>query len=138
MHDFIHRAAEKRLDKVTVAVCAHDNEIALLLASRVQDHLGRMAFMKKDLASHPPFGKHLLGICEMLSGFYGRTFTADDYLALGRATLKREREFNEAAGFTAADDRLPDYFKTEKLAPHDTTFTVPDEQLDEVFQFTKP
>ncbi len=76
-------------------------------------------------------------ICEMLGGLFGRTFTVDDYLALGKKTLAREREFNAAAGFTAASDRLPDFFKTEKLAPHDATFTVPDEELDTLFDFVE-
>jgi aldehyde:ferredoxin oxidoreductase len=77
------------------------------------------------------------GICEMLSGLYGRTFTPDDYLELGKQTLASERKFNAAAGFGAADDRLPDFFKTEKLAPHDATFDVPDEELDKVYDFVK-
>ncbi|MFH1923581.1 MAG: aldehyde ferredoxin oxidoreductase C-terminal domain-containing protein [Planctomycetota bacterium] len=74
-------------------------------------------------------------ICEMLSGFYGRPYTADDFLALGKQTLAGERRFNTAAGFTAADDRLPDFFKTETLAPHNVTFSVPDEELDTVYEF---
>jgi len=79
----------------------------------------------------------LEGICEMLGGLYGRTFTADDFLALGKKTLANERKFNAAAGFGAAADRLPDFFKTEKLAPHDATFDVPDEELDKVYDFVK-
>jgi aldehyde:ferredoxin oxidoreductase len=77
----------------------------------------------------------LEAICQMISGVRGRAFTPDDFLALGRKTLAREREFNTAAGFTAAADRLPDFFRTEKLQPHGTTFTVPDEELDKVFEF---
>jgi aldehyde:ferredoxin oxidoreductase len=73
------------------------------------------------------------GICEIYRGLYGRPFTADDFLAIGRHTLAAERRFNAAAGFTAIDDRLPDFFKTEKLAPHDATFRVTDEELDQVF-----
>jgi aldehyde:ferredoxin oxidoreductase len=73
------------------------------------------------------------GICELLSGLYGRSFSTDDYLAIGKRTLAAERRFNAAAGFTAIDDRLPDFFKTEKLAPHDITFRVPDEELDKVY-----
>jgi len=71
-------------------------------------------------------------ICEMLAGFYGRPFSEDDFAAMGKATLAGERRFNASAGFTAADDRLPDFFKTEKLTPHDVTFTVPDDDLDRV------
>lgn len=77
------------------------------------------------------------GICEMLTGLYGRPFTADDFLELGKRTLAAERKFNAAAGFTAADDRLPGFFKTEKLSPHDATFDVPDEELDKVYNFVK-
>jgi aldehyde:ferredoxin oxidoreductase len=46
-----------------------------------------------------------------------------------------ERDFNARAGFTPADDRLPEFFKLEKLAPHDCVFDVPDEELDTVFNF---
>jgi aldehyde:ferredoxin oxidoreductase len=73
------------------------------------------------------------GICEIFGGHYGRPYTADEFLATGKAALAAERAFNRAAGFTAADDRLPGFFRTEKLAPHDATFTVPDEELDQVY-----
>ena len=77
----------------------------------------------------------LEGICEMFTGLLGRPFSAADFLALGKQTLVQERKFNAEAGFSAKDDRLPDFFKTEKLAPHDATFAVPDEELDEVYNF---
>ena len=76
-------------------------------------------------------------ICEMLSGLYGRPFSADDFSRLGKSTLSDERRFNAAAGFTAADDRLPDFFKKEKLAPHNVTFGVSDEELDKVYDFAE-
>ena len=46
-----------------------------------------------------------------------------------------ERDFNAKAGFTSAQDRLPDYFKTKALAPHNVTFGVTDEELDTVFDW---
>ena len=46
-----------------------------------------------------------------------------------------ERDFNRRAGFTEADDRLPEFFKLEKLPPHNQVFDVPDEELDTVFNF---
>jgi aldehyde:ferredoxin oxidoreductase len=75
------------------------------------------------------------GVCEMLSGFYGREVTPDDYLRIGSQTLGHERRFNRAAGFSEADDRLPDFFRNEKLPPHDATFDVPDRELDTLFDF---
>ena len=55
------------------------------------------------------------------------------FLELGKRTLGIERAFNKAVGYTAAHDRLPDFFRTEKLPPHNITFAVPDEELDQVF-----
>jgi len=44
-------------------------------------------------------------------------------------------DFNRRAGFTSADDRLPEFFKLEKLPPHDVVFDVSDEDLDSVLKF---
>jgi aldehyde:ferredoxin oxidoreductase len=43
-----------------------------------------------------------------------------------------ERAFNYAAGFTKADDRLPEFMSHEPLPPHNTVWDVPDEELDRV------
>jgi aldehyde:ferredoxin oxidoreductase len=40
---------------------------------------------------------------------------------LGRETLRLEREFNLAAGFTEADDNLPQFFYDEPLKPTEQT-----------------
>ena len=71
----------------------------------------------------------------MLGGFYDMDMTADDVTALGKSVLTKEREFNKKAGFTSQHDRLPEFFKNEKLAPHNVTFSVTDEELDEVFNW---
>jgi aldehyde:ferredoxin oxidoreductase len=76
-------------------------------------------------------------ICGMFTGVYGRDFAANDFLELGKQTLSIERKFNQAAGFNAAHDRLPEFFYKEKLPPHQTTFTVPDEEMDQVYNFVK-
>ena len=74
-------------------------------------------------------------LIDMLNAFSGASLTADDVTALGKQVLKLEREFNQAAGFTSKDDRLPDYFKKEALPPHKVTFEVKDEELDQVFNW---
>ena len=56
-------------------------------------------------------------------------------VALGKKVLTIERDFNTRAGFTAQHDRLPEFFKKEPLAPHNVTFEVKDEDLDEVFNW---
>ena len=62
----------------------------------------------------------------------GRNKGLDD--PYGKEILKKEREFNKKAGFTNLDDRLPEFFKTEPLPPHNVVFDVPDEELDAVFK----
>ncbi len=74
-------------------------------------------------------------LVDLIGAFIGQPMTADDVTALGKSVLKNERDFNLAAGFTAKDDRLPDYFKKESLAPHNVTFDVTDEELDTVFNW---
>ncbi len=74
-------------------------------------------------------------LLDVISGFSGQPCSADDVSDLGKSILKKERAFNAAAGFTSKDDRLPAFFKTESIAPHNVTFGVSDEELDSVFNF---
>jgi aldehyde:ferredoxin oxidoreductase len=72
---------------------------------------------------------------DILNAFYGLDMTADGVAELGKSVLKNEREFNARAGFTTADDRLPEFFKKEALPPHNVPFQVKDEDLDQVFNW---
>jgi aldehyde:ferredoxin oxidoreductase len=101
----------------------------LQIATTAIDATGLCLFVAFAVLDDPTT---MQGICEMMSGYLGREMTADQFLSFGRKTLARERAFNTAAGFTAADDRLPGFFQTEKLPPHNITFQVSDEQLDTV------
>jgi aldehyde:ferredoxin oxidoreductase len=74
-------------------------------------------------------------LVDTINGFTGLSLTGDDVTELGKTVLRMEREFNTAAGFTAKDDRLPAYFQKEALGPHNVTFQVSDEELDQVFNF---
>ncbi len=85
-----------------------------------------------DTAGAPEAGP---GFLEMMSALYGSPMTFNDVKALGEKILKLERDFNARAGFTKADDRLPEFMKEEKIPPHDVIFTVPDEELDRLFNF---
>ena len=73
------------------------------------------------------------GIVEEVNGVLGTQYTVDDIGELGAKILRKERNFNEAAGFTKVHDRLPEFMKYEKLPPHDVVFDVPDDALDAVF-----
>ena len=75
------------------------------------------------------------GMVEECNGVLGTSWTGDDVTRIGQEILRMERRFNEAAGFTKAHDRLPEFMKYEKLPPHNTVFDVPDEVLDSVYAF---
>ena len=70
---------------------------------------------------------------EEVNGVLGTNYTTDDVVKLGSEILRKERAFNEAAGFTKADDRVPEFMKYEPLPPHNSVFDVPDEALDAVY-----
>jgi aldehyde:ferredoxin oxidoreductase len=65
----------------------------------------------------------------------GWAATWTDLLDLGRTVLRREREFNKRAGFTAAHDRLPGFMLRERLSPTDSLFDVPQADLDRFYDF---
>ena len=104
----------------------------LQIATAAIDSTGMCLFIAFAILDQPDTFQNYM---DLLASFNGKDFTADDFGALGQAVLKSEREFNAAAGFTNKDDRLPEYFKKEALAPHNVTFGVTDEELDKVFDF---
>lgn len=72
------------------------------------------------------------GMLDTINGMLGTAYNADDFSRLGTEWLAVERKFNEAAGFTKLDDRLPEFMYYEKLPPHDQVYDVTDEMLDSV------
>jgi aldehyde:ferredoxin oxidoreductase len=96
------------------------------------DSTGMCLFVAFPILDQP---ETLEALVDLLNAFSGTSFSAEDLLEQGKTILKMERDFNFRAGFTEKDDRLPEYMKKEKLAPHDITFQVTDEDLDEVFNF---
>jgi aldehyde:ferredoxin oxidoreductase len=79
--------------------------------------------------------KGLEAIPTMMTARYGWNLTLNDWLEWAKEVLRKERAFNRAAGFTPADDRLPEFFLSEPLPPHKTVFDVPEKELDQVFNF---
>ncbi|MCK8824798.1 aldehyde ferredoxin oxidoreductase family protein [Fuchsiella alkaliacetigena] len=77
----------------------------------------------------------LPAVIDMLNAQYGLELEADDVTALGKSIIKTEREFNIEAGFTKADDRLPDFFVDEECPPHNVKFDITDEELDGLYNF---
>ncbi len=70
----------------------------------------------------------------LLTARYGWDDLPDNILQeLGRQTIKMEREFNKRAGFTAKDDRLPEWMTKEAIPENGSVFDVSDEVLDHIF-----
>jgi aldehyde:ferredoxin oxidoreductase len=73
-------------------------------------------------------------IKRLLSARYGWDDLPDNVLqALGKETIKMEREFNRRAGFTKEDDRLPKWMMEEAIPENGAVFDVSEEVLDHIF-----
>jgi aldehyde:ferredoxin oxidoreductase len=104
----------------------------LQIATAAVDATGMCLFIAFAVLDQPETFQALI---DMINAFYGLELDANGVMGLGKQILKTEREFNAQAGFTKAHDRLPMFFQKVPLAPHNVTFQVPDEELDEVFNF---
>lgn len=71
-------------------------------------------------------------ISRLLTKALGKPMSTEDVWDIGRKILRAEVAFNRAAGLGNANDRLPEFFKLEKLSPKGLVFDVSDEGLDEV------
>ena len=73
-------------------------------------------------------------IRRLLKARYGWDDLPENVLqALGKETIKMEREFNRRAGFTAKDDRLPEWMTKEAIPENGAVFDVSDDVLDHIF-----
>jgi aldehyde:ferredoxin oxidoreductase len=104
----------------------------LQIATAAVDSTGMCLFIAFAILDQPETFQALI---DLINSFYGLSLTADDVTAMGQKVLKIERDFNTRAGFTKEHDRLPAFFKTEKLPPHQVTFEVKDEDLDRLYDF---
>jgi aldehyde:ferredoxin oxidoreductase len=77
----------------------------------------------------------LPSLIDMINARFGISLDANDVTNLGMTILKTERAFNQAAGFTSADDRLPEFFAEEPIAPHNAVWDISDEAIDSFWNF---
>src|SRR5512138_1596860 len=104
----------------------------LQIATAAIDSTGMCLFIAFAILDQPDTFQALL---DLLGSFAGGTVTGDDVVALGKSILKQERDFNARAGFTKHHDRLPRFFYTDPIAPHNQVFSVPDEEMDQLFNW---
>ncbi len=71
-------------------------------------------------------------VADLVSAYLGDKFTGEDIINIANETLKVEHAFNRKAGFTKANDKLPDYFYEEENKASNTVFDVPQEELETI------
>ena len=74
-------------------------------------------------------------LTSMINALTGANMSEDDYVQMGKDTLKQERAFNLKAGIGPEADRLPDWMRTEPLPPLNEVFDVPQEEVDDFWNF---
>ncbi|MEJ5362183.1 MAG: aldehyde ferredoxin oxidoreductase C-terminal domain-containing protein [Spirochaetota bacterium] len=104
----------------------------LQIATAAIDSTGMCLFIAFAIMDQPETFQSML---DLINAFYGWDLKDSDVVELGKKILKMERNFNTRAGFTKEHDRLPHYFRKEKIAPHNVVFEVKDEELDQVFNW---
>jgi aldehyde:ferredoxin oxidoreductase len=101
--------------------------LKLQIIAAMLDSTGLCLFARPPIIADPQM------MVDMVNGIYGWGWTKQDYDQFNRQVLRDELEFNRRAGITAADYRIPEYMRTEPLAPHKAVFDIPDADLDAVF-----
>ncbi len=101
----------------------------LQIATAAIDSAGLCLFVAFCLLDVP---EALQAVCALTNAHLGLSVDEDGFAAVGSEVLRLERDFNTRAGFGPEQDRLPDFFSEEALAPHNVVFDVPAEELDAV------
>jgi aldehyde:ferredoxin oxidoreductase len=101
--------------------------LTLQLGAVMLDTTGLCLFARPPVYGDPQL------MVDLINGRYGWGWTVADLDEMKKAVIRMEMAFNEKAGHTAADARMPEYMTREPLPPHNTVFDVPDSEVDAVF-----
>ena len=104
----------------------------LQIATAAIDSTGMCIFIAFPALDIP---ECLPALIDMINARFGINLTGDDVTSLGKTILKTERQFNIAAGFNASHDRLPEFFKSEPVPPHNAVWDFSDAEIDEFWNF---
>jgi len=104
----------------------------LQIATAAVDSTGMCIFVAFPALDDP---KCLPALIDMINARFGVSLTGDDVVNLGKNILKLERAFNQRAGLTSADDRLPEFMKYEALPPHNALWDFTNEEIDAFWDF---
>jgi len=71
-------------------------------------------------------------VAELINAKYGIKLDKNNIVDIGKNVLKTEKEFNQRAGFTKVDDKLPEFFYNEKLPPNSLLFDISKKDIEKV------
>jgi aldehyde:ferredoxin oxidoreductase len=77
----------------------------------------------------------ITALFNVINAKLGTNYGMEQISITGVKVLTVEKEFNRKAGLGREDDRLPEFFYTEPLSPHNKVFAVSDMELDQVHDF---
>lgn len=95
------------------------------------DNLGMCIF--SGFCTEDP--ENLQFLVNMFASKFGGQWDVDKLMGIAVQTLKLEKEFNKGAGFTEADNRLPQFFYEQNLDTVNTVFDITDEELRDAIPF---
>lgn len=104
----------------------------LQVATASVDTTGLCLFVAFAVLDNP---EAMVAIVDMLNAKFGLSLELEDVSLLGQKVLDLEIDFNRRAGLTEADDRLPEFFEDEELAPHNIKFDISGKELDSVLKW---
>ena len=104
----------------------------LQIATAAIDSTGMCIFIAFPALDIP---ECLPALIDMLNARFDIALTGDDVVNLGKHILKIEHQFNIDAGFSNIHDRLPEFFNTEPVAPHNAIWDFSDAEIDEFWNF---
>lgn len=95
----------------------------------IYDCLGLCMFISVAMGPHPQV------LANLLNARYGWQWDAARLLELSKETIRMERRFNQLAGFSPVQDRLPEFFYEEPCPDTNSVFDVPQEEVDNCYNF---
>ncbi|RLB11887.1 MAG: aldehyde ferredoxin oxidoreductase [Deltaproteobacteria bacterium] len=75
------------------------------------------------------------GVIDTCNAILGTSWGSDDVVNIGKEILRKEKDFNIAAGVTKADGRIPEFIKEEQLSPHSSKWDIEDKEVDGFWEF---
>ena len=113
-----------------------DGQVAASLRLQVRgallDSLGVCLFIRPAFVKNPDL------MARLLNARYGWALTYTDVQAMGLECLRMEREFNRLAGVSDELCDVPEFMRTEPLAPFNTVFDVPREEMKRIWEVKLP